>query len=186
MKIESTGRLINKSGKRNYTNSDAPEKLIRYITRTNRNPREDLITWGGIGVTEFGGMKAVIEQFYMIQEAYQRKGDFGRYMDHEIFSLSAGAEKDILENNADIDGIARKMARDIYERDHCQVVYGVHKSDGNDSRMHIHFGINTVDFQTKRKWRENKRQTKERGERFQQIVAKEIRRYVKKCRESEF
>lgn len=177
MKEGLTGRFINKAGKGNYTNPEAVENVIRYITRTNGKAQADLVTWGGLGITEFAGMEAVVGQFYAVQDTYKRNGDFGRYIDHEIFSLSAEAEREVLDKCADLDGMARKMARDIYENDHCQVVYGIHRPDGNNAHTHIHFGINTVSYRTGRKRRENKRQTKEREERFQKIVEKEIRKH---------
>ena len=58
MKTEPAGRFINKAGKGNYRNPDAPEKLIRYITRTNGRQQTDLLAWGG--VTEFAGVETVI------------------------------------------------------------------------------------------------------------------------------
>lgn len=180
MKGESQGILVNMAGNGRYKNPEAPEKLLRYITRTNGQPKRDLVAWGGLGVAEFAGVEAVIKQFYRVQGERQRKGEFGRYMDHEVFSLSARAEEDILNANVELDRMARNMARDIYERDHCQVVYGVHRPDKGDGHMHIHFAINTVDWQTGRKRRENRRQTKEREARFQKIVEEEIRGHAKK------
>lgn len=172
----STGKFINKAGKGNYTNPDAVEKVIRYITRTNGKQQGDLAAWGGLGAAEFMGVESVIGQFHMVQKTYKRGGDFGRYIDHEVFSLSEEAEKAILDNHVNLDEMARKMARDIYENDHCQVVYGVHKPDRSESHLHIHFGINTVDYRTGKKRRENKRQTKEREERFQKIIEEEMRK----------
>ncbi len=171
-----TGKLIYKAGRGNYTNPDAPEKLIRYITRTNGKAGNDLAAWGGLGVTEFAGVDAVIRQFSIVQETYERNGEFGRHIDHEIFSLSPEAEHAALSNHVDLDRMAREMARDIYENDHCQVVYGVHRPDRNDAHTHIHFGINTVSYRTGRKRRENKRQTREREERFGKVVEQEIER----------
>lgn len=177
MENKSQGILINLAGGGNYQNPDAVEKVIRYITRTNGQAMEDMIAWGGLGVTEFAGVDTVIKQFCYVQGEYYRKGEFGRYMDHEVFSMSAEMEARILEEHIDLDGIAREMARDIYKRDHCQVVYGIHKSDKGNGHMHIHFGVNTVDFRTLRKRRENKRGTKEREARFQRIVEEGIRRH---------
>lgn len=154
--------------------------LSCYLLQKGLVETDDLIAWGGLGVTEFSGVEAVIKQFYSVQKTYGRNGDFGRYMDHEIFSLSPEAEKELLSNHADLDRFARQMARDIYENDHCQVVYGVHRPDKSDSHMHIHFGINTVSFLSGRKRRENKRQTREQEERFEKIVEEEIGRH---CRE---
>lgn len=174
MKDVSSGNLINHSGYSKYINPDAPEKLIKYITRTNGKLTDDLVSWGGLGVAEFLGVKAIINQFYLAQAIHTRKGKFGRYIDHDVFSFTSETETLINENMIDIDKIARKMAYDIYERDNCQVVYGVHRPSGTDKHMHIHFAINTVNYATGNKRHENIRQTKERENRFQKIVDAEI------------
>lgn len=174
MNNNSFGKLINKDGNNKYTNSDAPEKLIRYVTRTDGKSDDDLLAWGGLGVLEYGGIELPINQFYHAQEAHTRKGDFGKYMNHEIFSFSHEGEQVILQNNLDIDEIARRMARDIFEQDHCQVIYGVHAPNNAEKHLHIHFAINAVNYRTGNKRRENKSQTRERDMRFNQIIFDEL------------
>lgn len=178
MRELSKEEFINLAGKGRYLNADAPEFVIKYITRTNGLPKDDLVVWGGIGVAEYLGTETVIEQIYHVQKMRKRRGNFGRYIDHEIYSLSTEEEATIRENNIDIDKIARKMAYDFYDNDHCQVVYGVHRTDKEEKHMHIHFPINTVDYVTTNKRRENKRQTEERGKRLQKIVDDEINENV--------
>lgn len=176
MTDSSYGQLINGAKHGRYLNPDAPENLIRYVTRTNGMADNDLIAWGGLGITEFCGIEAVISQFYHVQRLHTRKGGFGRYMDHEIFSFSTGSEESIQKSNTDIDKIARKMAYDFYDTDHCQVVYGIHRASDDDEHMlHIHFAINTVNYRTGNKRRENTRETHEREARFQKIVEEEIK-----------
>ena len=170
MNDKTQGELLNKSGKGRYTNYDAPEKLIRYVTRTNGKNNADLIAWGGLGVTEFLGIEKIIDQFYSVQIIHNRKGNFGRYVDHDVYSFSIEEENFINANKLDVDKIARKMAYDFYERDKCQVVYGIHRSSKTDKHMHIHFAINTVNYITGKKRRENTRQTRERETLFQQII----------------
>ena len=165
--------LVNKGGKRKYRNPDAQENVIKYIVRHDR-PDNDLVTWGGIGIVESSDIPSVVDQFLFVQHRYTRKGDFGRYVDHEVFSISRNDEQHIRDSHTDLDKLARKMAMDFYEKDHCQVVYGVHTPDEEEKCLHIHFGINTVRFDNTRKRRENKRQTKERSERFIQIMNDEI------------
>ena len=163
-------QLINKAGKGNYLNADAPEKLLKYVTRTNGKSDADLIAWGGLGVSESLGIDNIIEQFHQVQATCTRKGNFGRYMDHEIYSFSTEAETAINNLDIEVDKIARKMALDFYDTDRCQVVYGIHKPSGKDTHLHIHFALNTVNFDNGNKRRENRRQTKEREERFQEIT----------------
>ena len=167
--------FFNKSGKGRYKNHDAPEKLIRYVTRTNGEDDSDLIAWGGLGVAEFLGIQKIINQFYYVQKIHTRKGKFGRYADQDVYSFSTEEENFINENKLDVDEIARKMAYDIYNNDNCQVVYGIHRPSEKDKHMHIHFAINTVNYTNGNKRRENKRQTAERSNRFQQIVEDEFK-----------
>lgn len=174
MKNLQQGMLINKAGKGRYLNPDAPEKLIKYVTRMDGKHKGGLVAWGGLGITEYQDIDAIIGQFYLVQKTHTRGGNFGRYADHEIYSFSQEEEYAIHKNRVDIDKVAREMAYDFYRNDHCQVVYGVHAPDKKGKHTHIHFVVNTVNFQTGGKRRESMRQTKKRGLRFQKIVLDEI------------
>lgn len=174
MVSKSFGTLINKDGHGHYTNPNDTKNVIRYVTRTNGRSADDLIAWGGLGVLEHSGVESVIDQFYLIQKLHTRRGNFGKYVSHEIFSFSDVGERLISENNLDIDTIARKMAYDIFEQDHCQVIYGVHAPNNNEKHLHVHFAINAVNFHTGNKRRENKTQTRERDKRFNNIISDEI------------
>lgn len=174
MSTKTFGLYLNKDGHKKYFNSDAPEKLIRYVTRTNGKDTQDLISWGGAGILKYCGINSIIDQFNYVQQSHTRRGDFGKYMNHEIFSFSPEGEDAILKNNIDIDQVAQQMARDIFERDDCQVVYGLHHPDKNNPHKHIHFAINSVNFRTGGKRHENKAQTAERNERFNKIVSNAI------------
>ena len=154
MKTASIGFLKNNAGHGRYHEPSAVENVIKYETRKNRNPKNDLVAYGGIGVMEFLGIDCMCSQIRAVQQMRTRKGDLGRYIDHEIFSLTSEAGQLI---------------------DHCQVVYAVHRPSGEDAHTHIHFAVNTVNYMDGNKRRENKRQTREREERFQKIVADAIR-----------
>ena len=171
MKTTSYGTLINKAGNGKYTNQDAPENLIRYITRTNGEPKNDLIAWGGLGILEYQSINSIIDQFSLVQQLHTRNGGFGRLIDHEIFSFTPECESLLDENNVDIDRLAREMAYTFYETDHCQVLYGVHSPSKEDAHLHVHFAINTVSFETGNKRRENISQTRERNTQLQNIIA---------------
>lgn len=173
MKTPSMGLLLNMAGHNNFTEPKAVGNLIKYIFRENKNPSSDLIAKGGVGVIEFCGTENIISQFLAIQEIHTRKGDFGRYIYHEIFSFSPDTAQYISAQHPDMDAIAREMAYDFYERDRCQVIYGVHDLSGDppDRNIHIHFAINAVNYINGKKRRENKRETEEREARFNKIVA---------------
>lgn len=174
MNTKSYGILITNAGGGRYATPASIDNLLRYITRTNRNPKDDLIAWGGLGILESEGIDSIIKQFHITQKLHARKGCFGRYIDHEIFSFTPECECQLAENNVDIDQLARKMAYCFYNEDHYQVVYGVHSPSETDSHMHIHFAINTVSCDTGNKRRENTSQTNERNKQFQNIIAAKL------------
>lgn len=173
MKNNEFGRLFNNAGNGKYTTPESLENVIRYVNRTGRKSDEDLVAWGGIGITEFHSTDTICRQFKKVQALYMRNGDFGRYIDHEYFSFTSDAEDLLSRYSIDIDKIARDMAYDFYLPDYYQVVYAVHKSEKEDSKLHIHFAVNTVGLEGKKR-RENMSQTKEREERFNKIVLNEI------------
>jgi len=173
MNSEYYGKLFNNDGHGKYFNPDAPEKLIRYVTRTNGSGKNDLVSWGGAGVLEYYGIEDVIGQFYLAQEKHTRNDGFGKYMNHEIFSFSEEGEYAAEKNRLDIDQIARQMAMDIFDYDHCRVVYGVH-APGKGSPLHIHFAVNAVSYLTGNKRHENMGKTLKRSIRFNGIISDEI------------
>ena len=168
--------LINKAGRNRYNKASDINRVIKYELRKNKNPKKDLIAYGGVGVMECFGINNMINQFLAVCQLHTRKGNFGRYIDHEIFSLSPEAEQFVLNNKLDVDAIAREMAYDIYEKDHCQVIYAIHYASKETAIMHIHFAINTVNFVTGNKRHENKWQTKERESRFNKIMNDAVNR----------
>lgn len=172
MNTESKNLLINRAGKKRYTDLISIDNLIKYVTRTNGQSDEDLISWGGLGVTEFLGIPEIINQFHLVQKMHTRQGNFGRYIDHELFTLSSEEIFRVCEKNIDLDKVAREMAYDFYNRDNCQVVYGVHCPP--NGHIHFHFAINTVNYTNGKKRRENKKQTSERNLYFQKILDNEI------------
>ena len=168
--------LINKAGNGNYTDEGDIGRLIQYITRQNSRPDSDLFAWGALGTMESHGVETVIRHFKAAQKTHTRKGNFGRYIDHEIFSIPHEKEQEIYLACIDMDSLAREMAYDFYENDHCQVVYGVHRPTGSDKHLHIHFAINAVNYQNGNKRRENRTQTAERQNRFNEILDKALKK----------
>lgn len=160
--------LINKSGNGHYTAQASIEYVIRYIARENGSTEDDLICHGAFGATDMTDINTTIRQFECTQLLHNRHGDFGRYIDHEVYSFSQKEEKSICENNIHLEDLARKMAYEFY-RDGFQVYYGVHKSDNKN--LHIHFATNTVNFRTGKKRHENITETKKRQDRLKQIIA---------------
>lgn len=56
---------------------------------------------------------------------------------------------------------------------------GMSKDEGSN-RLHVHFATNTVNYRTRKKRHENKREVALRNQRLNQIVADEIEKYAKK------
>lgn len=172
------GRLINKAGKGNYSKCGDIGRLIRYDLRKQRRKWKggDLILWGAIGAPEWEGSQLIIESFKEVQKMHTRKGKFGRYIDHEIYAFTDEAVKAIDESNTDLEHMARQMADDFFQ-DGTQVVYAVHGKEEEDGlNLHIHFAVNTVDFRTGKKRRENKTDTQKRSDRMSRIVQENIRK----------
>lgn len=175
--------LINKSGCNRYQEPDCVDHLLRYISRQNGSPKDDLICCGAIGATDFTDISTTIQQFKYIHNCYERNSTFGRYMDHEIYSFSPSIES-ILEKDVNFTAeLARKLAMDFYDNQF-QVYYGVHKKDDNASTMHIHFTTNTVSFRTKKKRHENYAATKAREERLNKIINESLQNYLSDTKNS--
>lgn len=168
--------LINKAGHSRYDKADSIENLIRYISRENGKSKSDLICCGAFGATDFTDIDTTIKQFECVQLLHTRKGNFGRHIDHEIYSFSTDEEKKIAQNNISVEKLAEEMALDFY-KDGFQVYYGVHKKDCTANNLHIHFAVNTVNFITGNKRREYKSATRSREQRLRRIVNDTLRKY---------
>lgn len=175
--VEGGGLLINKAGEGRYLNQDAPGKVIHYITRTRKDETraEDVIAWGARGASEYKGADGLIEEFKAVQKLHTRRGNFGRYIDHEIYSFSDLEQQEMIQYGVDIDRLARILANEFY-CEGTQVVYAVHRPDKEDDHLHVHYAVNTVNFYTGNKRRENKNQTKEKGKRMRKLIKWEIQK----------
>ncbi len=174
--MASRGFLINKAGHCRYDKADSIENLIRYIARENGKSQNDLVCCGAFGATDFTGIDTTIMQFQCVQLLHTRKGGFGRYIDHGIYSFSSGEEEMIARSNVSVEKLAEEMARDFYN-DGFQVYYGIHKKDCDANSLHIHFAINTVNFNTGNKRREYISDTKKREQRFHRIIDEALQKY---------
>jgi len=134
-----------------YTNMDAVEKLIRYVTRTREDETraESLITYGSAGASYFNTVEDIIQQFQYIQEVYGIKRRGGRRMYHEVFNL--------LDYEAEWVNYAPELfwhlgmdCCRIYFDMGFQTVFAVHWEEGK--HYHIHFAVNSISFMDGRKW----------------------------------
>lgn len=132
----------------NYTNVNAVENVIRYVTRTriNEDRAHELFSFGGAGVSLHLGVEVIISQFLYAQNIYQKGG---RQLLHESFGLK---DDDFAEINYDLrilDQIAKECCQ-IYFSKGFQVIYAVH--DPDDDEKHIHFVVNGVSYRNGKKW----------------------------------
>lgn len=168
------GILVNNAGKGKYKTPESAGNVIRYITRTNGDPRSDLIAWGGLGILKYTGVDSVVRQFELAQQLHERNSKQDRFIDHECFSFTEKGAELLAKGNVDLDDLARELAYDFYAADQCQVVYGVHAPDSSDKQLHFHFAVNTFDL-AGHKRRENISQTKDRETRFNNIIAAKVK-----------
>ena len=182
------GILTNHAGKGHYTNEDALRKLIRYIARSegsSKAGKEDVLCTGAYGAVDFLGEAFAIRQFEDIQHCYRRAGKISRYADHEIFSFSPNAGRKLKENPEILPALADKMAAVLSDGQY-QVFYGIHTETGTDTssspdtqkcqpqNLHIHFAVNTVNFQTLNKRQETITATRDHERQLQELVRKNI------------
>lgn len=152
----------------NYTNKDAVEKVIRYITRTRKNEteRNSLISVGSMGISYYMSSEIMIHQMEMVQNVYDIDKRGGRRIAHEVFLLSSEDLFLLGCNYALIYDMAFAMSSHYYQQGH-QVVFAIHK---DKDRVHIHFAINTINFINGLKWHDSKVIKDEREAIFNQVL----------------
>ena len=156
-------------GKPNYSNKDAVEKVIRYVTRSrvNEDRFDNLISYGGVGVNCFGRPEEMITQFLYVQRIFNIESRGGRRLYHEVFNLT---QEDFCRLCLDLNQVnilAQTICSVYYQMGH-QVVYAIHNEQ--EEHLHIHFVVNTINFITGRKWHEYKYSVTEREKVFNEIL----------------
>lgn len=151
-----------------FDSSKEVDYLIRYVTRSRENEKQDLISYGGRGADVRNDVSIAIKQWKAVQAAYTSpKRKFGRYCFHEIYCLTSEVSERIDEER--LDDLAYELSEEYWKEGH-QVIYGIHKPDQHENRVHIHFAINTVCFRTGKKWHDWFGTRKTRNERFDTIT----------------
>ena len=168
--------LISKAGKGRYCKKTVMDSVVRYIVRqrSNETRKEDLIAWGALGAPEWRDAEGITEAFGLVQQLHTRRGKFGRYIDHEIYEFSLFTALDVQQKGQDMNALARTMAA-IYYNEGYQVAYAVHKGDGCLKGPHIHFAVNTVNYNTGAKRHDYKREIEIKGKKMDRIVELKLR-----------
>ncbi len=160
----------------NYENSDAIEKVIRYVTRTrvNENRADELISWGGRGAGCYATPELVIEQFHYIQSTYGIQARGGRRLFHETFNITAEEFDQLNRDYGIVCRIAAECAEFYFSLGH-QVVFAVHYSENRrtvNKGLHIHFVINAINYRTGKKWHTHFNESFRRERDFNMIMRK--------------
>lgn len=162
--------------KGNYTNSDAVENVIRYITRTRANEDRayELIAWGGMGIGTYQTPELAIEQFRILQRVH-RIETRGSRMFHEVLRLTDGEFGWLEHDYGRVYQVALNCAQHYYAMGH-QVVFAIHQAkkdcQGGNQGLHIHFAVNTINFMTGNKWHSNIRENITRDRLFNGYIWK--------------
>lgn len=156
-------------GKANYSNKNAVENVIRYVTRSRANEDrvDSLISYGGSGVNHFGTSEEMINQFLHVQRVHNIDRRGGRRLYHEVFNLTDEDFKRLCFDLDQVNIFAQRICNVYYQMGH-QVVYAIHYEP--EEYLHIHFVVNTINFRTGRKWHEYKASTAYREKVFNEIL----------------
>lgn len=156
-------------GKANYSNKNAVENVIRYVTRSrpNEDRADSLISYGGSGVRCYGTPEEMINQFLYVQYVYNIDRRGGRRLYHEVFNLTDEDFKRLCFDLNQVNIFAQTICNVYYKMGH-QVVYAIHYEP--EEHLHIHFVVNTINFRTGRKWHEYKASTACREMLFNEIL----------------
>ena len=152
----------------NYSNDDAVKRVLYYIVfgKNTLEEQDICLMYAGIGVANEMGIECMVSEMETVQRIYGINYRKGRRMLHEIFFLNSQDVKE-LGGIGGVKVLAYALA-DCYFREGFQVVYGVHNS--NVEGIHIHFGVNPVNFDDGRKWIRRKDDIFNRQNQFDQIL----------------
>ncbi len=157
--------------KQRYSNVDAVENLLHYVTRTRKNESraDDLINYGAVGTDYFHSVDDMIQQFCYIQYIHGINTRQGCRMYHEVLNLK-DCELERLGYNAEmLWQVGMECCQVYYQKGH-QAVFAVHWEP--EKRCHIHFAVNSINFLNGLKWHSSVSEIREREGIFNEILCK--------------
>lgn len=156
---------------RNYSNKDAVEKVLRYITRTREGEDREgnLITYGAVGVDYHHSVDNMIQQFRYVQHVFGINRRGGRRMYHEVLNLK-DCELERLGRNQEMLWWVGMECCQVYFQMGYQAVFAAHWEP--EKRCHIHFAVNSINFQNGLKWHTTLPEIKQREGIFNEILCK--------------
>lgn len=167
------GMLLDGNEKRygcsRYSNINAVENLIRYVTRTRNNEKraKDLIVYGGAGVGYYLSPEEMIRQFLYVQKANKIDLRNGRRAYHEIFCISDDEARSLHMSREELWNFGMECCQVFYMMGF-QVVFAVHWE--KEKRLHIHFVVNSINYRDGHKFHTNFAEKEQREEIFNQIL----------------
>ena len=153
-------------GKTLYADEKSVENLCKYVVgEDGGHSSQEILGRGEFGVMKSETTQAMATQMLIVQNDYKINQRGGRRMAHMCNCISEeefgkiGCNENILMNYFD------DCARDFYEMGH-QVVYGVHlnnhaEEEGTHAFAHVHFAINSINFNDGKKFHMNRREVYE-------------------------
>lgn len=152
-----------------YQNKHAVSNVIRDISRTRENEvyGYQLICYGALGCGVNISAEDMIQEFLCIQNMYNIERRKKRRMYHEIFSLMDEEVAALNYNMSILNNFAMECAKWYFEQGH-QVVYAIH----HQSKFHIHFAVNSINYWTGKKFHTSKSEKAMREELFNQLLYK--------------
>lgn len=156
---------------RYYSNEDAVENLLHYVTRTRKNEerKDDLINYGAVGADYFHSVDDMIQQFRYIQYIHGINTRRGRRMYHEVFNMEDCEFERLAHSSEMLWQVGMECCQVYYQMGH-QAVFAVHWEP--EKRCHIHFAVNTISFINGAKWHTKLPEIKEREGKFNEILRK--------------
>lgn len=154
-----------------YVNADAVENVIRYVTRSRRGEtrQAELLGYGGAGIGFYLMPEQIIGQFLYVQDVHRIDARKGRRVYHETFG-NLNSEFELMGRDLNLlHQFATECCRIYYQKGH-QVLYAIHWDEKGGKGLHIHFIVNTINFQNGKKWHTSKAELLERQELFNGIL----------------
>lgn len=147
------GNLIMRKGK--YSNKDAIDNVLHYITRTRDGDNgKDIYFKYTCGVNSYAGIEKVIEEFKIIGNIHNIDARGGRRIFHEMYTLSPEqCEKLPLEVILEALKYVAIITCNEYFILGFQVVACVHIKDSLFPHPHIHYAINAINYIDGYKWK---------------------------------
>lgn len=157
-----------------YTNKNAVNNLIRYITRTRANEDRtgDLVCYGAAGAGYYCSPEDIIRQFLYVQHVYGIERKKGRRMYHEVFNLLDCEISPFYGDCMPLWIVGMKCCQ-VYYQMGFQAVFALHYEPGK--RFHYHFAVNSINFLNGRKWHTSLEEIGQREWIFNQILVEEQR-----------